>query len=203
MKQVILASTSLQRKVLLEKSGLQFAVEPSGYFEDMTLPLSAEELVKHLSHGKAEIVAEKHEDAIVIGADTVVVIEGKIFGKPYTPEKAKEMFVFLNGKKNTIITGVTIIDADTYNKKFFLDKTDVYFNTMSEDEIDAYIVSGEPLDKAGAYAVQGLGAKFIKKIEGDEENAIGLPVKRVLEILKVFGIVIPSEVEESHVTALK
>ncbi|HSW89071.1 MAG TPA: Maf family protein [Candidatus Saccharimonadales bacterium] len=187
MKKIILASTSTQRKEILDTSGIEFVVEPSGYFEDMTLPLSPHALVKHLSQGKAEAVAARHTNAIVIGADTIVVIDDKIFGKPYTSEKAKEMLMFLNGKQNTIVTGVTIIDTDTNRKEFFIDETNVFFKNMPESAIDAYIQSGEPLDKAGAYAIQGLGAEFIEKIEGDQLNAIGLPLDKVLEIVKKFG----------------
>ncbi|HSW97808.1 MAG TPA: nucleoside triphosphate pyrophosphatase [Candidatus Saccharimonadales bacterium] len=188
MKKIILASTSLQRKEILEKSGIPFIVEASGYVEDMTLPLSPQELVMHLSLGKADTVARRNRNAIIIGADTVVTIEGKVFGKPYTPEKAKEMLTILNGKQNTIVTGVTIIDTETGRKEFFIDETKVYFKSMSESAIDAYIQSGEPLDKAGAYAIQGLGADFIEKIEGDSLNAIGLPLDKVLEIVKSFEI---------------
>ncbi|HSW96970.1 MAG TPA: Maf family protein, partial [Candidatus Saccharimonadales bacterium] len=139
MKKIILASTSMQRKEILDTSGIEFVVEPSGYFEDMTLPLPPHELVKHLSLGKAEAVAQRQTSAIVIGADTIVVIDDKIFGKPYTSEKAKEMLMFLNGKQNTIVTGVTIIDTDTNKKEFFIDETKVFFKHMPESAIDAYI----------------------------------------------------------------
>lgn len=186
MKKVILASTSPQRKEIMEKSGIPFVVEASGYFEDMTLKLSSKELVKLLSHGKADAVAQKHSDAIVIGADTIVEIDEEIFGKPYTPERAKEMLTHLNGKKNTIVTGVTIIDTSTQQMEFFVEETNVYFKDMPESAIDAYIASGEPLDKAGAYAIQGMGAGFIEKLEGDSLNAIGLPLDKVLAILKKF-----------------
>lgn len=188
MKKIILASTSPQRKEIMEKSGLPFVVEASGYFEDMTLNLSPQDLVKHLSLGKAEAVAQRNADAVVIAADTIVSIDDLVFGKPYTPERAKEMLTVLNGRFNKIITGVTIIDTETNTTEFFVNETSVYFREMPESKIDAYIASKEPLDKAGAYAIQGMGAEFIEKIEGDSLNAIGLPLDNVLEILKKFGV---------------
>lgn len=139
-RRIILASTSPRRKELLKKTGLSFAVVVSDYDEDMTLALPPAELAKYLSRGKAEAVAKHHPDAIIIAADTFVVYDGTILGKPHTPERAKEMLWTL----------------------------------------------GEPLDKAGAYGIQGAGKALVDHVEGDHDNVIGLPVTAVLEALKHF-----------------
>lgn len=188
MKKLILASTSPRRKELLTQTGIPFEIVASSYEEDMTLELSPAELVKHLSLSKARAVAEKVQDAVVVGADTIVVFENKIIGKPHTNEKAKETLQGLNGKQHSVFTGFTVMDADT--KKFVSKsaETKIYFKNNSEKEIDAYVATGEPLDKAGAYAIQGLGGKLIDRIEGDHSSVIGLPITKVLEVLKDFGI---------------
>lgn len=188
MKQIILASTSPRRKEIFEKSGLPFTTEDSNYEEDMTLPLSPQKLSGYLSLGKAKNVAEKHSNVIIIAADTFVVFDNKVLGKPYTPEKTKEMLLLLNGKQNTIITGVTIIDTETNKTESFFTEVKVYLKKLTESEIDNYIKSGEPLDKAGAYALQGLGSVFVEKIEGDFFGAMGLPLVTVVEKLKSFGV---------------
>jgi len=188
MKKIILASTSPRRKEILEKTRLIFSIEDSNYEEDMSLPLAPHELVKFLSLEKAKSVAKNHTNVLIIAADTIVTFEDKVLGKPHTAEKAKEMLLMLNGKHNTIITGVTIIDTESGHIKSFFDEADIYFKHLTESEIDNYIASGEPLDKAGAYAIQGLGSVFIDKIDGDFFGAMGLPIAKVAEILKSFGI---------------
>jgi septum formation protein len=188
MKQIIVASKSPRRKEIFEKTGLPFIVEESHYREDMSLSLSPTELAKYLSQEKAKAVAEKNSNAVIIAADTFVVLEDTILGKPHTPEKAKEMLRMLSGKINLVITGVTILDTETKNMESFVDQASVSIKQLTESEIDHYVQSGEPLDKAGAYAIQGLGATFIEKIEGDFYGVMGLPLFQVVERLKKFGI---------------
>lgn len=190
MKKIILASTSPRRKEILEKTRLIFSIEGSDYEEDMSLPLAPHELVKFLSLEKAKSVAKKHTDALIIAADTIVTFEDRVLGKPHTAEKAKEMLLMLNGKRNTVITGVAIIDTTTGRTESFSDEADIYLKQLTESEIDNYISSGEPLDKAGAYAIQGLGSVFIKKIDGDFFAVMGLPIEKIAESLKGFGIYI-------------
>ena len=188
MKKIILASQSPRRKQLLEQIGLKFEIEPSNYEEDMTLEMTPEKLVEHLSLGKAKDVAGRHKDAIIISADTIVAMDGEVFGKPKTAERAKEMLEKFSGKAHTVLTGFTVIDGETGKQISKCVATKVYFKNLSEKEIDAYIATGEPLDKGGGYAIQGLAALFVEKIEGDYFNIVGLPILPLTEELKNFGV---------------
>ena len=190
MRKIILASTSPRRKELLEQIGLEFLIEPSGYEEDMNQKMSPEELARFLSHQKALDVAEKHkgEDSLVIGADTFIAFEGGVLGKPHTAEKAKEMLSAMSGKAHSVLSGFTIIDTKDDKIISKAVETRVYFRDLSEEEINAYIASGEPLDRAGAYEIQGLGGLLVDKIEGDYTNIVGLPVTEVALALKEFGV---------------
>jgi len=183
-KKIILASGSPRRKELLEKAGISFEVLVSEYEEDMTLPLSPGELVKYLSRGKAETVAKKHTGAIIISADTIVVYRDTVLGKPHTENRAREMLRLLSGKQHSVFTGFTIILKDEEKIISRAVESKVFFKTLSEEEINEYILTGEPLEKAGAYAVQMLGQKFIQKIEGDIPNIIGLPITEILKELQ-------------------
>jgi septum formation protein len=186
MKRIILASASPRRKELLEKIGLKFEVEPSDYAEDMRSGLSPDELARAISLGKARAVARKHKNAIVIAADTFIVFRGKIMGKPGTETEARKMLMGLRGKPHSVITGFTIMDTDKVLTKSV--ETVVYIKNLTPEEVDAYVKSGEPLDKAGAYAIQGLGSVIVERIEGDYFNVIGLPLSALAEGLKEFGI---------------
>lgn len=188
MKKIILASTSPRRKEILSKLKLPFDVQDSDYEEDMTLEMLPKKLAEFLSRGKAEAVAIKNNNAVIIAADTFVVFENKLLGKPKNGEHAKEMLKMLSGKENQVITGVTIIDTDTGKVNSFHSTTKVFFDEISSEIIDAYVNTGEPLDKAGAYAMQEIGALLINRIEGDFFNAMGLPLKRLVEELKDFDI---------------
>ena len=190
-RKIILASTSPRRKELLTKTGLTFDIVSSNYEEDMTLDFPPEELVIHLSKGKAEDVAKKYQDAIVIGADTIVAHNGKVYGKPHTSEKAKETLKKFTGEKNNIITGFTVIDTKTGRSFSKAVSSTVYFKNYTEKDIDDYVATGEPLDKAGAYAVQGLGKELIEKIEGDYSCILGLPIDDIMKVLKEFNVVKP------------
>ncbi len=187
-KEIILASASPRRKELLELIGLQFEVDPADYKEDMNLKLSPHELARALSLEKAKSVAGKYNNAIIIAADTFVIIRGQILGKPHTEEEAKRMLMSLDGVTHSVITGFTILDTDTGKKISRSVETKVTFKKLTEKEIDAYVKTKEPLDKAGACAIQGLGSVLVKRIEGDYFNVIGLPLCPVAECLKEFGI---------------
>lgn len=182
-RKIILASSSKQRKKLLETIGLDFKIEESNYIEDMTEKIPAHKLVQKLALGKAQDVARKYKNAIVIGADTFIVLEKEFLGKPRTPQKAREMLRKISGKKHKVTTGIAIID--TKKNKTFTDYeiTEVWFKKLTATEIKKYIKTGEPLDKAGGYAIQKLGCLFIEKINGDYTNVVGLPINKIYEYL--------------------
>ena len=191
-RKIILASASPKRKELLAKTGLKFEVASSDYEEDMTLPLTPDKLAKFLSKGKALSVVPKYKNAIIISADTFVSFRGKVIGKPHTKEKAFEMLSELSGRTHSVFTGFTIIN--TKNKKIISNavETKVTFKKLSPEMINEYIKNGKPLKYAGAFTLRDIEARgFVKKIEGDENNVIGLPVQSVLKELKKFGVKMP------------
>jgi septum formation protein len=190
MRKIILASASPRRKEILRKTGLNFSICTSDYKEDINLSLKPRALAKFLSRKKAETVAHKYKNAIIIAADTFIVFKNRLLGKPHTDKEAEKMLNMLNGKAHSVITGFTIMD--TASKKILSRsvETKVYFKKLGRKEINAYVRSKEPLDKAGAYAIQGLGSVFIEKIDGDFLNVVGLPLRALTESLKKFGITI-------------
>jgi septum formation protein len=188
MKTIILASASPRREELLKIIGLKFTVEPSNCQENLSLDLEPQELAKSLSLEKARLVSQNHKNALVIAADTFIVFKDNILGKPNTKTEAREMLEILNGKHHLVITGFTIIDTDTGRAVSKAVETKVYLKKLSSNEIDAYVDSKEPLDKAGAYAIQGLGSVIVEKIEGDYFNVIGLPLSALAESLKEFDV---------------
>ncbi len=188
MKTIILASASPRRKELLEKLGLKFEVEPSNYEEKISSELQPHELAKSLSLEKAKLVAKNRSNALVIAADTFIVCEGKILGKPQTETEAQKMLGAISGRQHSVITGFTIIDTESKKTLSKSVETKVYIKILTSNEIDDYVKSKEPLDKAGAYAIQGLGSVFVERIEGDYHNVIGLPLSALAESLKEFGV---------------
>lgn len=188
IRKIILASASPRRKELLTITGLKFEVDPADHAEDMNLELSPHELARILSLEKAKSVAGKYGDAIIIAADTFVVMGGKILNKPHSQDEAKGMLELLEGRTHSVITGFTILDTSSGKKLSRSVETKVTFRKLTEIEIDAYVKTKEPLDKAGAYAIQGLGSVLIKGIEGDYFNVIGLPLCALVESLTEFGI---------------
>ena len=188
MKIIILASASPRRKELLEKIGLKFAVEPSDSEENTDAGLEPHELVRQISINKAKTVAAGYKNAIVIAADTIGVIGNKILGKPHTPNEAVKMLSEISGQPHLVITGLTVLDTATNKSISRTVDTTVYIKKLTGREIDAYVRTGEPLDKAGAYAIQGMGAVIVERIEGDFYNVMGLPLQALTEILKEFGI---------------
>lgn len=187
-RKIILASKSKGRQKLLEQIGLTFSAEASDYEEDMSLTIAPAELVKMLSQGKARAVAHNHADAIIIGADSVGVLENKILGKPKDEADARTMLRNMSGKSHTFFSGLTVIDTRLNKEETVVDKTQVHFRKLTNMEIDDYITSGEPLSCAGSYAIQGKGAVLVQKIEGEYSNIMGLPLSELATILQKFGI---------------
>ena len=198
-KKIILASASPRRRELLAQIGMDFEVWAS-YAEEKTEAKDSEELVKELSALKAldiweKLSEEEKKTGLVIGADTVVSICGAVMGKPKDREDAAGMLSLLQGRTHQVYTGVTFIyldekgDRDTGRKterrvNSFFEKTDVLVFPMSEEEIARYVDTGDPMDKAGAYGIQGIFAAYIKGIAGDYNNVVGLPVGRLYQELK-------------------
>jgi len=187
-KRIILASSSPRRKGLLQQIGMQFEVKPSNYEEDMTIKLPPHKLCKLLAYGKALDVAHRVKKGLVIGVDTFVTLGNKKLGKPKNMNDARKMLKMLSGKVQKIYSGIAIIDAETGKELVDYEVTKVYFRKISDKEIDAYIKTGESEGKAGSYAIQGLGVVFISKIEGCYTNVIGLPLYKLTQMLKKFGI---------------
>ena len=187
MKKLILASQSPRRKELLEKLGVTFTVEPSNVNEDLALSLSPRKLAEELSRKKAQFIANKRKNCIIIAADTIVVLKKKIFGKPKSKKEAKEMLKALSGKTHQVITAFTIIDSKTEKRITKSVQTLVAFYKVTSKDLEKYLETEEVFDKAGAYAIQEGAGQFIKKIEGDYTNIVGLPIAAVKKALKNIG----------------
>lgn len=190
-RKIILGSASPRRKELLAQIGVEFEVRVSDK-EEIYHSETPEEIVKELALMKAENVladmTEKQElkSTVIIGADTVVVLDDKILGKPKDEEDAFFMIQSLQGRAHEVYTGVAVIEFDSEGNRNTVNHavgTKVYVNAMTEDEIQAYIATGEPMDKAGAYGIQGRFAPFIDRIDGDYYNVVGLPMSYVYQVL--------------------
>lgn len=188
MKKIILASSSPRRKELLKKAGLKFKIVPSSFNEEIKQNLTPVKLVKSLSLQKAKNVAKKEKNAIIIAADTIVLFNNQIIGKPKNKTHARQILQKLSGKAHLVITAFTIINSVDNKTVTRAVKTTVYMKKMTDKEIDDYINTKEPLDKAGGYGIQGLGGKFIAKIKGDYFNVVGLPLPALIKSLKEFGV---------------
>ncbi|MDQ1274750.1 MAG: nucleoside triphosphate pyrophosphatase [Euryarchaeota archaeon] len=185
MRRIILASASPRRKELLKQLiGDNFIVCPSSYEETPRPELNPEELLIKHSVEKARDVAKYFDSGIIISADTSVLYNGEVLGKPNSPENAEEMLKKLSGRKFRVVTGLTVLDLDSSQEISEFESTDIWMSKMSEEQISAYVRTGEPLDKAGAFAAQGKGAVLVEKVEGDFFNAVGLPLFRLGKILE-------------------
>jgi septum formation protein len=182
MTRWILASASPRRQQLLKLLLSQFDVVPSDVEETPRPAESPLSVVQRLAKEKATAVQRLHPTAAIISADTVVVCNQEILGKPSSPEEARHMLQKLSGRTHQVLTGVCLLHGETCRVQ--VSSTGVQFYPLSEAEIDTYVKSGEPLDKAGAYGIQGLGARFIEKIDGCYFNVVGLPVSLVYRMLK-------------------
>lgn len=178
---MILASASPRRRELLTQVGYTFEVIPSSVEEDMESG-TPQEIVKYNALIKAQDIAREHTTDIVIGADTIVTVDGKIFGKPKTKAEAEDMLMHLSGRAHQVMTGIALVEGERcYNDVVV---TDVVMRPYSRDEVRDYIKTGEPMDKAGAYGIQGIGALLVEKINGCYNNVVGLPIARLAEILR-------------------
>ena len=186
MKRFIVASASPRRRELLQKAGYEFEIIPSDASEELPDNLSVNEAVCLLAERKALSVLADNTDAVVLGCDTVVALDGRILGKPENRDKAKEMLRFLSGREHAVVTAVCIADKD--RKEVFANVTAVEFYELSEATVESYVSSGESDDKAGSYGIQGLGAALVKGIKGDYFSVMGLPVAQCERVLSSFGI---------------
>lgn len=183
---IILASASPRRKELLEQAGIAFEIQIGNAQECITKEEPGE-IVEELSLAKAQKVAEEVTgDAVIIGADTIVAKDREILGKPKDAADAHRMLALLQGRKHQVYTGVTLIQKKGERQivRTFHERTDVFMSPMCDDEIEAYIATGEPFDKAGSYGIQGRAGIFVEKIEGDYYNVVGLPISRLYHELK-------------------
>jgi len=185
----ILASASPRRRKLLGEMGLTFSVVPSDIDEEYHQGESVRDHVMRLSREKAQAVSTGNPDAWVLGADTIVIIDGKVLGKPGSPEEARAMLKSLSGREHRVITGFAIVKKSMHIIINDAVESLVVFKTLLEDEVEWYVRTDEPYDKAGAYAVQGKAAFFIKEIRGSYTNVVGLPLCEVVSALKGVGAV--------------
>lgn len=185
---VILASSSPRRYEILSRMGLSFTVDSADVDESVDRNLKPHEAVKTLALRKAAAVAPHYTQGLIIGADTVVVVDNVILGKPSNHEDALAMLLTLQGREHSVYSGYAVIDAASGKTEVDYDHTAVVFRSFTEEEARRYIATGEPLGKAGAYAIQGLGALFVKEIHGDYLNVVGLPLFKLAQTLKNFGL---------------
>ncbi len=187
-KTIVLASASPRRRQLLEQLGLKFVVDPSEYCEVMDDQKEPRELARYLSLEKARAVASRYKDALIIAADTFGVFDGRVIGKPCDSAEAYTILTALNGRRHSVITGFCVLDSLTGKHVSEVVETRVFLRKLTPPEIIAYVKTGEPLDKAGAYAIQGLGASIVERIEGDFFNVVGLPLQALCCVLEQFDI---------------
>ncbi len=183
---LILASQSPRRKELLSSLGYEYEVCPADTDETVDEDIDSIYVPELLARKKAETVLGENPGAVVIGSDTVVICGGKILGKPHSREEAKAMLTLLSGKKHTVATGLCVCSDE--KTRSLVSVTDVYFYELSEKLIDSYIATGEPMDKAGAYGIQGIGSALVRKIDGDYFTVMGLPLSQTARLLSQFGI---------------
>lgn len=189
MEPIILASASPRRKDLLNQAGIPFTVQPSKVDEDMSeLSGSPEQKAEQLACLKAWDVAESSSGRLIVGADTIVVLDEVIFGKPCNDDDAYQILAKLSGREHKVMTGIAVVDSWNKVCKTACEVTKVRFAHLSPEEIKYYIATGEPYGKAGAYAVQGRGALFVEGIHGCYANVVGLPLIRLRRLLEEFGV---------------
>lgn len=191
---LFLASTSPRRQELIQRLGLPVEVVTNKAEEIIDPSWTPNEAVEQLSKVKARVAYElkmqqtPNLEGILIGADTIVVLDNLILGKPTNEAHAKEMLTALQGRAHRVITGVTLIHLTNGEERTFHQQTKVWMKALNENELDMYIATGEPMDKAGSYGIQGMGALFIEKIEGDYYSVMGLPLNLIYQQLLVIGV---------------
>jgi septum formation protein len=183
---ILLASASPRRAALMAAAGFEFDVHPVDLDERWRPGEQPDEYVTRLAEEKAARALVDRPGALALAADTVVLVDGRILGKPAGDADAAEMLRLLSGRVHTVLTGICLQSRDQCAS--LVDRTSVRFMTLSEQEIAWYVASGEPRDKAGAYAVQGLASRFVEEIHGSYTNVVGLPVAAVYQLLKALGV---------------
>ena len=186
---ITLASSSPRRKALLEEAGLTFSICPADIDEDIRKCESPREHTIRLAEEKAQVVAKKTNDSWIIGADTIVFIDNQILGKPSDINEARKMLNLLSGRYHTVVTAFCILNVSTGKTVKKAVESKVKIKKLADKEIEDYLKTGEPLDKAGAYAVQGVGNFMIEEIGGSYTNVVGLPMEELKDALKKVGIV--------------
>jgi septum formation protein len=185
---LILASASERRAEILRDAGIPFTVVSAAVDETPLRGETASDMVQRLAAAKCELVAARAVGpAIVIGADTVVMVDGHILGKPRTTDDARHMLERISGRIHSVVTGVALIRLPDAERRSLIDTTHVHFAKLSHDDITRYLATGEPFDKAGAYAIQGRGGRFIPRVEGCYFNVVGLPLARLHQSLMELG----------------
>src|SRR5580700_3264043 len=194
-RMLVLASASPRRQELLRNAGIAFTVQPADIDETPRAGESARDCAERLAQEKALAVFQGHPQQCVLGADTIVVVDDAILGKPRDAQDAARMLRLLSGRTHAVITGVCVVGpvvsgqgSGASNIKTASETTSVTFHEISDDEIREYVATGEPMDKAGAYAIQGLASRWIPRIEGDYSNVVGLPVALVYRMLSEQGM---------------
>lgn len=183
-KKLILASASPRRKDLLKMLGLDFIVDPPHIDEYFDPNLKPEELAISLAEQKGIATISKYDEAIIVSADTVVVLQDQILGKPKDKKDAFRILRLLSGNTHQVITGISIIDLPDEEPISFFEKTAVTFNSLTDEEIEGYIETGSPMDKAGAYGIQDLSSIFIPKVDGCFYNVVGFPLAKFYQVCK-------------------
>jgi septum formation protein len=186
MKSFILASGSPRRKELLQQARYTFSIQTSDIDEIVEPHLTPSEVVCELARQKAEAVAKTNQDAVVLGSDTIVVCNDQILGKPKDQNEAREMLERLSDRDHSVLTGVAI--SEKCETITFFEETVVHFYPLTNEEIEQYLQTGEPFDKAGSYGIQGFGAYLVQSISGDYNNVVGLPLAKTMRELQAFHI---------------
>lgn len=186
MARIILASSSPRRKELLEQVGLKFEIFSPDIDESVCIGESADHYVQRLAQQKAQAILAQFPDAIVIAADTILVLDHKIIGKPESKQHAFEIWTALSDRQHDVLSGVCLLSSqcDPNTIQSMVVRTKVYFQKLSQLDMEQYWATGEPIGKAGAYAIQGYAAQFIQRIEGSYSNVVGLPLYETLQLLK-------------------
>ena len=184
---LVLASTSPRRQELLRNAGIEFEVQPADIVEDPLPGETAKACAERLAREKAQAIARQRPKDVVVGADTIVVIDNQILGKPADAADAARMLRLLSGRTHQVITGVCLVVDGRCSVAS--ETTSVTMSEISADEIADYVATGEPMDKAGAYAIQGIASRWIPRIEGDYSNVVGLPVALVYRLLKARQLI--------------
>ena len=181
LNQLILASSSPRRRELLAKAGYTFEVRAADIDESLHAGEQPKEYVQRLALEKAQVIAALNPEAVVLGGDTTVVLEGEVLGKPVDLADAERMLRLLSGRTHQVYTGLAVVRGTEH--QIHVETTDVVFRTITDEELTAYLASGEAMDKAGAYGIQGYAARWIPRIEGDYFNVVGLPLASVVQLL--------------------